>query len=72
MTHRPYLTARPYVWLAADGTGTPGVALMNGRRRIKAHLNADEARTLADTLHDLIDAAGNPEQPLPTTHAESE
>ncbi len=71
MSYRPYVKARPYTWLTPDGTGTPGVALMQGKT-VRAHLTADEARNLADKLHDLTDAAGNPEQPLPTTHAESE
>jgi hypothetical protein len=35
-------------------------------------LTYTEARTLADRLHDLVDAAGNPEPPLPTTEAEQE
>lgn len=68
---RPYLKARAYIWLDADGTGTPGVALMQGRT-IRAHLTPDEARTLADRIHDLTDAAGNPEPALPTTPAEQE
>jgi len=68
---RPYVKARPYTWLAPDGSGTPGIGLFNGHH-LKAHMTADEARTLADRIHDLVDAAGNPEQPLPTTDPESE
>lgn len=68
---RPYVKARAYTWLDADGTATPGIALLQGRS-VKAHLTPAEARTLADRIHDLTDAAGNPEEPLPTTEAEQE
>ena len=50
---------------------TPGIGLMRGEI-IHAHLTPVEARTLADRLHDLADAAGNPEPVLPTTEAERE
>lgn len=68
---RPYLTARKRVWIDPDGTRTPGVGLMRGAD-VHAHLTPVEARTLADRLHDLADAAGNPEPKLPTTEAERE
>lgn len=69
---RPHITARKRVWLDADGTRPPpGVGLMRGEI-IHAHLTPTEARTLADRLHDLADAAGNPEPVLPTTGAERE
>lgn len=70
MTRRPYLTARPYTWKSKD-TETPGIGLMYGGQ-IRAHLTPEEARTLADRLHDLVDAAGNPEPVLPSTNAEQE
>ncbi len=71
MSYRPFVQAQKYVWLAPDGTRTPGVALMQGKT-VRAHMTATEAASLADRLIDLTDAAGNPEPLLPTTHAESE
>ncbi|WP_426986546.1 hypothetical protein [Pseudarthrobacter sp. Y6] len=72
MTRRPKLSARPYVWKSKDGSGTPGVGLFQGGA-VKAHLTPNEARTLADRIHDLTDAAGNPEPALETLpHPESE
>lgn len=68
---RPHLTAQKRVWLDADGTRTPGIGLMRGAN-VHAHLTPLEARKLADRLHDLADAAGNPEPVLPTTEAERE
>lgn len=68
---RPYIKARSWTWHDADGTSTPGVALMQGRT-VRAHLTPAEARTLADRIHDLTDANGNPEPALPTTDAEQE
>lgn len=68
---RPYVKALPWTWRDADGSSTPGVALMQGRT-VRAHLTPAEARTLADRIHDLTDAAGNPEPALPTTDAEQE
>lgn len=69
--NRPYVKARRWAWLDADGSSTPGVALMQGRT-VRAHLTPAEARSLADQLHDLVDAAGNPEPVLPTTDLERE
>jgi hypothetical protein len=69
--HRPYIKPRAYTWKAEDRTETPGIALMHGSK-IRAHLTAAEARTLADRIHDLTDAAGNHEPALPTTEAEQE
>lgn len=57
---RPNLTAKRRVWLDADGTRTPGIGLMRGAN-VHAHLTPLEARKLADRLHDLADATGNPE-----------
>lgn len=71
MSYRPYVTIKPYTWKDGTGPGTPGVALMQGRT-VRAHLTTEEARTLADRLTELTDAAGNPEPELPTTPAESE
>ncbi|GAA3681925.1 hypothetical protein GCM10023081_20020 [Arthrobacter ginkgonis] len=66
---RPYLKARTRTWRDKDSTATPGIALMRGPS-VQAHLTYLEARTLADRIHDLCDAAGNPEEPLPTTSPE--
>ena len=71
MTHRPYLKARTWTWKDASGNETPGIGLMQGTS-VRAHLTVTEARTLADRLHDLADANGNPEPVLPTTHADQE
>lgn len=71
MTHRPTAEARPYYWKDRDQNQTPGIALW-GRKGLTAHLTYQEARSLADRIHDLVDAAGNPEPALPTTDAEQE
>ncbi len=68
---RPYIRARPWTWKDRSGNETPGIGLMHGGS-VKAHLTHAEARTLADLLHDLVDAAGNPEPELPATEAEQE
>ncbi|MFJ6355420.1 hypothetical protein [Pseudarthrobacter oxydans] len=68
---RPKLRPLPYTWKAENRTETPGLALMNGSQ-LRAHLTYAEARKLADKIHDLCDANGNPETPLPTTEAEQE
>lgn len=71
MTIRPTVQPRPYAWKAKDRSETPGIALW-GKNGLTAHLTPLEARILADRLHDLADAAGNPEPKLPTTEAERE
>lgn len=54
-TRRPYLNSvQPYTWRDRDGTRTPGIILNHGKLPA-AHLTPDEARELADTLHDLAD-----------------
>lgn len=70
MSRRPFIDARRWIWKDGD-TQTPGIGLMHGNR-VRAHLTWSEARNLADRLHDLVDANGDPEQPLPTTTPESE
>jgi hypothetical protein len=64
---RPYLNAGDYVW-----NETPGIALWDRSGTIQAHLTYAQARRMADRLHDLCDAAGNPEPELPATDAEQE
>jgi len=51
---RPTARARTYTWLDRDGTRTRGVALKH-RDKILAHMTPEEARALADRLHDLAD-----------------
>lgn len=68
---RPYVTVKKWAWFESGGTRIPGIGLMRGGA-VCAHLTPVEARTLADRLHDLADAAGNPEPKLPTTEAERE
>lgn len=55
---------RPYVWLNGDRRH-PGIGVLSGPR-ILAHLNADQARHLADQLHDLADDLDRT-NPEPTT-----
>ncbi|MER8025338.1 hypothetical protein [Glutamicibacter protophormiae] len=55
--HRPPYIGKAEIrdWITKDKQRIPGIRLM-GATGIAAHLTADEARTLADTLHDLSDA----------------
>lgn len=71
MTARPYLKPRRWTWKDADGSETPGLGLMRGQS-VRAHLTWTEARTLADKIHDLCDANGDAEAPLPTLTPEAE
>ncbi|MCQ1999539.1 hypothetical protein [Arthrobacter zhaoxinii] len=50
---RPYVTVRRWEW-RKDGKRTEGIGLMHGAS-VCAHLTPDEARALADKLHDLAD-----------------
>lgn len=54
MTTRPTIRVTRYIWLDPDRHGLRGIALRRGNH-ILAHYTADEARHLADTLHDLAD-----------------
>lgn len=51
---RPYVKVRKYSWKDRSGEIIPGVSLWG--RNLVAHLTYDEARSLADRLHDLVDA----------------
>jgi hypothetical protein len=51
---RPRIQVRYWTWRSPDQTETPGIGLFNGNR-IQAHLTADQARNLADKLHDFAD-----------------
>lgn len=51
---RPKVYARAWAWKDASRNETPGVALFRGNA-LQAHLTPTEARTLADTLHDMAD-----------------
>ncbi|WP_422757263.1 hypothetical protein [Paenarthrobacter sp. C1] len=52
---RPSIRVRKYTWRDQAGNETPGISLWG--RDLAAHLTYDEARRLADKLHDLVDAA---------------
>ena len=56
-SHRPRIRARKYIWRDQSGNETPGISLWG--RNLAAHLTYDEARHLADKLHDLVDAASH-------------
>lgn len=58
---RPYLKIRRWTWLNDDGSKTPGVAL-HKTGEVLAHLTPEEARAVADKLHDYADQT---EQELP-------
>lgn len=51
---RPLAKVRKRDWLDHDGTRTPGIALMFGPK-VLAHMTPDEARAMADKLHDYAD-----------------
>lgn len=51
---RPYLNIRRRTWAHEDGSLTPGLALHQAGK-VYAHLTADEARAMADKLHDYAD-----------------
>lgn len=56
MSNRPIYIGQAIIrdWITKDKKRIPGIQLLNGRG-IAAHLTADEARALADRLHDLAD-----------------
>ena len=56
MNRRPYIgKIWPHTWTdKATGTQTPGI-LIAGASGMAAHLTANEARHLADELHDYAD-----------------
>ncbi|GAA1363032.1 hypothetical protein GCM10009596_23480 [Arthrobacter rhombi] len=72
MTRRPGVKPKPWTWRDEQRNETPGIALTNRAKGLVSHLTYPEARTLADQLHDLCDANGEPEHPLPATTAEQE
>lgn len=51
---RPKAKITKRTWVDKDGTRTPGVAIMHAGK-VLAHMNAVEARALADRIHDLAD-----------------
>lgn len=53
-THRPGLKPRFWVWRDLDRNETPGIALW-GKNGLTAHLESEQARKLADKLHDMAD-----------------
>lgn len=69
MTKRPGVKPKPWIWRDEQRNETPGIALNHRAKGLVAHLTYTEARTLADRLHDLCDANGDPEPQLPTAEA---
>lgn len=58
---RPQAKVRPYVWVdSGTQERTPGIGLLH-RGTVLAHLTANEARSMADRLHDLAEKIDNPE-----------
>jgi len=64
MTYRPPFigSARIRDWITKDKQRIKGIQL-RGAHGIAAHLTAQEARELADTLHDLSDKLEQPSLP---------
>ena len=52
--HRPSLRLQRWAWRSPGAPDLPGIGLFRGTRT-QAHLTPDEARTLADKLHDMAD-----------------
>ena len=50
----PYLKPRPWLWKHPNGSTTAGIGLFRGAD-LKAHLTPDQARAMADNLHDMAD-----------------
>ncbi|WP_188803424.1 hypothetical protein [Citricoccus zhacaiensis] len=42
-------------WRGSDGKSTRGIALMKGRNSVAIFLTPEQARSLADGLHDLVE-----------------
>lgn len=51
---RPKATIRKRTWVDLNGTRTPGIAIMHAGK-VLAHMSAEEARAIADKIHDLAD-----------------
>lgn len=52
---RPSLNVRNWIWKDKARNETPGIGLLTWAGQLKAHLTPDEARALADKLHDMAD-----------------
>lgn len=63
---------RPWIWKDEQRNETPGIALWHPKKGLIGHYTPTEARSLADRIHDLCDANGDPEPALPSTTAEQE
>ena len=51
---RPSVHAKKYNWQTPQGETIPGIALMH-RHKVLAHMTPEEARSMADKLHDMAD-----------------
>lgn len=54
MNRRAYAYIRRWTWKHEDQTETAGAGIFRGRDLV-AHLTPEEARAMADELHDLAD-----------------
>ncbi|MEV8148742.1 hypothetical protein AB0O52_11445 [Arthrobacter sp. NPDC080073] len=62
---RPRLRVRWWVWKDRERNETPGIGLFRGQD-LQAHMTPEEARTMADTLHDMADHIEAATQATPT------
>lgn len=51
---RPQPNIRKRTWVDLDGSRTPGIAIMHAGK-VLAHMSREEARAIADQIHDLAD-----------------
>lgn len=51
---RPSAHAKKYNWLTPSGETIPGIAIMH-RHKVLAHMTPEEAKAMADKLHDYAD-----------------
>lgn len=64
---RPYAKVYPYTWMHGDQP-TAGIVFRNGFRPF-LHVTPEEARQLADKLHDMADTLDTEPAPSPAQHA---
>lgn len=51
---RPKAKIIKRTWVDLDGSRTPGLAIMHAGKAL-AHMSSEEARAIADRIHDLAD-----------------